>query len=318
MTRRANHRRAFTLVELLVVIAIIGILVAMLLPAVQGAREAARRMQCSNHMKQIALGLHNYHTSHKVFMPGIYDRQAEWGVHGGMDRNCWIHNLLPFIEQGNLHDRFMEQQKAGVSALSWDLRDTVIAVTMCPSDPTRAKTRTGADRSNQGFSGNMVLNAGSTDFGARYSENHMDGLFFSRSKVRIDDIRDGTTNTLMVSELILVPDDAYNTCTGEGHDLRGRYNNPPLSNVLFVTLNPPNTKVPDVGTWCATNHPQAPCTCSVGYNNERVHARSYHSGGVNAARADGGVAFFSDSIDPIVFRALGTRMGREVIDAGQL
>ena len=85
--------------------------------------------------------------------------------------------------------------------------------------------------------------------------------------------------------------------------------------MLFTTLNPPNTKVPDVGTWCATNHPLAPCTCSSGYNNERVHARSYHPGGVNAARADGGVAFYSSGVDAVVFRTLGTRNGGEIISA---
>lgn len=314
----APNRRGFTLVELLVVIAIIGILVALLLPAVQAARESARRMQCSNSMKQIALGLHNYHTAHRSFMWGISDRQSEWGVQGGLDRNCWMHALLPYVEQTALYDRFMDQQKKGISALNWDLRDTVVSVSICPSDPTQAKTKTGSDRSNQGFSGNMVLCAGSTDFGTRFSTNHMDGLFYSRSKVRIDDIRDGTSNTLMVSELILVPDDSYTTCTGEGHDLRGRYNNPPLSNVLFTTLNPPNTNVPDVGTWCATNHPVSPCSCASGYNNERVHARSYHPGGVNGARADGGVGFYSSNADATVFRAIGTRAGGEIVNAGSL
>jgi len=112
-------RRGFTLVELLVVIAIIGILVAILLPAVQAARAAARRMQCTNNQKQIGLALHNYHSAHSVFPPGQMNRftgsapppPTEWGL-----RICWMPLVLPFVEESELAERFQAHIEAGHDA----------------------------------------------------------------------------------------------------------------------------------------------------------------------------------------------------------
>ncbi len=136
-------RRAFTLVELLVVIAIIGILIALLLPAVQAAREAARRSQCSNNLKQIGLGLHNYHDTHLVFPPGYVDEDNRTGV---ADGHGWIVTafLLPFVEQGSLYDQLNTTNRMDLTnPTTLRLARTVISGTyLCPSsteqDPSQS------------------------------------------------------------------------------------------------------------------------------------------------------------------------------------
>ncbi len=120
MKSSVQRSHAFTLVELLVVIAIIGILVGLLLPAVQAAREAARRMQCSNNLKQIGLSLHNYHDTHKTFPPLYISNFPALS-----DRANWITMTLSFIEQGNLNNRYDANSSTGVAqAISFSMRQT--------------------------------------------------------------------------------------------------------------------------------------------------------------------------------------------------
>jgi prepilin-type N-terminal cleavage/methylation domain-containing protein len=331
MVRKQNYfrrfGRGFTLVELLVVIAIIGILVAMLLPAVQSAREAARRLQCSTRMREVALAMHQHHNTYKYFPHGTYNyidgtfyTPPPYGTDDGkgntgpgphrMDRRCWMQDVLPFLEQRSLYDEFKKQMDTGGTALGFQKHDTVITVLMCPSDPTSPKLHTfwgGSGTPTQGFSGNVIANAGS-DYFRRTQDvdsGNLDGVFFAVSKVRIDDIRDGTTNTALLSELILSPDT-------DSHDIRGRYHNPAHGGVLFSTRLPPNNMVPDRLNWCANNPvPRAPCIWIE--TDMFVSVRSYHTGGVNLALADASVRFISDSIEPDLFKAMGSRAGGEII-----
>ena len=317
--RRYSCRLAFTLVELLVVIAIIGILVSLLLPAVQSARAAARRMQCSNNLKQLGLALHNYHTAHQQFPPGQFI-QIDSKVAGNPTPDDWVRwswfaMILPYVEQMAMADIYAEhlsQPRTGSFSYTNLPEKTTIAPTfMCPSDPANPKIHNGSTLSNtQGFHGNYMLNAGDDYFnsGGYANSANLNGVFQVGTGISIDEIRDGTTNTLLASEIILVKDGAV----GSGQeDIRGRYHNVAHAGALFSTKFPPNTTEPDRHNYCLNTVPQAPCTPTG--TDVIVSARSYHPGGVMCGLSDGSVRFLSETIDLTIYNSLGTRSGGEVI-----
>ncbi len=316
---KTEGRTAFTLVELLVVIAIIGILVSLLLPAVQSARAAARRMQCSNNLKQLGLALHSYHTAHGQFPAAQYIQIDSVGAGTPTPDNwvrwSWFAAVLPYVEQQNLADVYadhLSKPRTGSFSYTNLPNKTAVAPTfMCPSDPANPKVHNGSGLTNaQGFHGNYVLDAGDTFFneGGYANSAKLNGVFYVGSETRIDDIKDGTTNTLLSSEIILVPDGAV----GSGQeDIRGRYHNVAHAGALFSTKYPPNTSQPDRHNYCLNKVEQAPCTATG--TNVIVSARSYHPGGVLSGLADGSVRFLSESIDIDTYNALGTRAGGEVI-----
>jgi len=304
---RAPGNSAFTLVELLVVIAIIGVLVALLLPAVQAAREAARRSQCTNNLKQLGIALHNYHDTFLVYPPGQYNLLA---TDGKPNRACWYHSILPFIEQTALHAMHETDIKAGTAAYTWTNRHTVVASVRCPSDPNSPKNltagATSATASNaQGAHGNYVLAASSTVFGNGGQGDALNGMFYCLSKTNMAAVTDGTSNTLMGSEILLVKD------SSSTHDLRGRYYNTWQGNVLVSTFEAPNTTVGDLSSYCIAGK-KAPCA-SLGTNNVVQYARSMHPAGVNALLADASVRTVTNSISITTWRRLGQRDDGEVL-----
>ncbi|MEO8496660.1 MAG: DUF1559 domain-containing protein, partial [Planctomycetota bacterium] len=251
-----SKKQGFTLVELLVVIAIIGILVALLLPAVQAAREAARRMSCDNNLKQVALSMHNYHDTHKLFPPGQFNLLGTNTPGTTFMRECWMQPMLPFIEQQPLFEKIQIGRQTNYTFYIRGAAEVILQSFVCPSDPNGPKNVTAGAASataatNQGFHGNYVACAGSTAFGNNGQGNNLDGVFYSLSQTKFASIIDGTSNTLMFSEILVVPD------TGV-HDLRGRYHNTWEGNNWFSTLYPPNTTVGDRSSYCIVR-PYAPC-----------------------------------------------------------
>lgn len=190
----AARRRGFTLIELLVVIAIIATLISLLLPAVQQAREAARRSQCKNNLKQLTLALHNYESTHRVFPPGRVGFPLVWSAQA---------QLLPFVEQANLTTVF----DFNIPPLTFDgtypqsakneaFAKTKLPLMLCPSDADNVP--------NSGFAGGISYpgNAGSGTVNDG-SIKATDGLFFSASAVRFGDLTDGTSNTVAFGESLL-------------------------------------------------------------------------------------------------------------------
>ncbi|MBP87674.1 MAG: hypothetical protein CMJ64_13280 [Planctomycetaceae bacterium] len=206
MNRMSRGRRGFTLVELLVVIAIIGILVALLLPAVQAAREAARRMQCSNNIKQLGIALHNYHDTYKTFPP-----EAIW--HGNVKgttptaqtvRNyTWIALTLPFIEQSALHDKidFSQPALTQLQSITQTNGEPMLSLMLpslqCPTDAGFARPPWGVGVTSYGG------NAGWDDHRRKHLDTWRAGVFSFYDPTKLRDIVDGTSNTISIGEVTL-------------------------------------------------------------------------------------------------------------------
>jgi prepilin-type N-terminal cleavage/methylation domain-containing protein/prepilin-type processing-associated H-X9-DG protein len=318
-------RSAFTLIELLVVIAIIGVLIGLLLPAVQKVREAANRMKCSNNLKQIGLALHNYHDTYQVFPPGQVDSLLQedaiyapstYGFHEG-----WELYILGYIER-TADFQFWQSERPTVN--TWVIpsqlstpSSLIVPTFNCPSDPLAGKMAIVNEFGTpEGPHSNYVGNAGSTGFGQTAGGTKLNGVLFCKSAVRITDISDGTSNTLLASEILLGPD-AGATDTYVAGDRRGRIWNSQMGEQLFSTLYPPNTSNADYAFGCNQSYPAAPCVAigaiAVGSATSYNHsARSKHANGVNALLGDGSVRFVSSAVDAGVWQDCGTRNGGEI------
>ena len=346
--RSTRMSGAFTLVELLVVIAVIGILVALLLPAVQAAREAARRTQCSNNLHQIGIAMHNYHGVNGRFPIGQFDWMSSWGWEGrfqgsgtSMMGHTYFVQLLPYVEKSQLWEVYrplmdIPNHASGVlnfgGMREWrnhveEELKTVVPTFVCPTDfgPPRVKVPGAADLI--GFTGNYIMCAGSTTFGARgWSSDRfwrMNGIFYIYSSTRMRDILDGMSNTLLAGETIVIKE-SVDTSIGGGtygeaqnpdrFDARGAYYWGVWGGALFSSFWPPNTSTPDRldSPPLCLDTLATPCINSGDMAN---YTRSRHDGGVYVSMADGSVRFVSDSIDRFIFQALGSRNGGEVVPA---
>jgi prepilin-type N-terminal cleavage/methylation domain-containing protein/prepilin-type processing-associated H-X9-DG protein len=297
-------RRAFTLIELLVVIAIIGVLIGLLLPAVQKVREAANRLKCGNNLKQVSLAIHNYHDAHAILPVAV---NSDWAIYG-----TWQTYVLPFIEQDILYREY------DFSQAYWNnLRITRnrLSILTCPSD-----------HPNSPFSGitshNYAVNFGNlpVDYnpGAGYDTGQLKtfnglafgGAPFAQNKAyRLTDITDGSSNTLLAAEVIQGQWDDLRGFTWWGHG------------AIFVGYIGPNSASPDVlyccnGSYCDSRPPNPPCIAPATETNPvMMGARSRHPGGVNVALCDGSVRFVADTILLTTWRALSTSQGGEVVGA---
>jgi len=319
-----SQRLAFTLVELLVVIAIIGVLVALLLPAVQAAREASRRSSCQNNLKQLTLAMLNYEDTFKTLPGGVGRYGCCWGT--------WQVRVLPFMEQKALADLYLNSDGSDATGIRYGAGQNVQMVTSkrikgltCPSDFPNAPIGTPPITNH-----NYGVNFGNTNFfqstlngiqfqgapfvaypGSTSDDGPVDAASaatFTRSygrPVRLAEITDGLSNTLMVGELIQGQGNALHGFTWWGNGSG------------FVTFLTPNSTSPDVliGGNCKTSDLRnPPCITSASSSLGRMAgARSRHPNGIEVGYCDGHVAFVSNNIAYASWNAVGTSQGGEAV-----
>ncbi len=306
---RRAPRSGFTLVELLVVIAIIGVLVGLLLPAVQSAREAARRMQCSNHLRQVGLAMHNYESANRRLPAGWIandpDGEPGWG---------WAVALMPYMEQNDVHSR-IDSRLEIIAPVNLPMLTQVIPTFICPSDPFADRFEIGeAEEGDHDHEGHAHLGAGDEDDDDHHHGPHnvdeghklfeisksnyvgvfgtlevdespyrADGTFFGNSRTQLRDFIDGTSNTSAIGE---------RSSRLGGSLWQGVI---PEANASFARV---------VGS--ADHTPNSP----QGHFDD---FSSFHRGGANFVMADNSVRLVPDTIDLQVYQALATRQGGEVI-----
>ncbi|WP_315861173.1 DUF1559 domain-containing protein [Anatilimnocola floriformis] len=339
MGRRSNQ--GFTLVELLVVIAIIGVLVALLLPAVQAAREAARRSSCSNNMKQLGLAAHNFHDTYgNRFMPGSANDMNEFGTSATTGwGSSWMVYMLPYVEQANVYNKWQFVSSSGYTNANnaAAVNDLKIKVYRCPSSAVPEFFTSGGAAARKmivsytGISGSAINTSGTgvypqgcctaTASGSLASDN---GVFYANSKTGFSSITDGSSNTWMIGEQsrhlldasqkpVTAPFNSWQKTGNSG----GRYG---------WTMGSAVGATETQATWSDKRHFN--CTAvryrinQVGFAGDAASGTSddvganfpissYHPGGAVVLLADGSNRVFTDSTDTTVIHAFCTRDGGE-------
>lgn len=300
-----HKRLGFTLVELLVVIAIIGTLVALLLPAVQQAREAARRMQCGNNLKQLALALHNYENTYRRLPPNGNSR-AGW-------RHGWNYRILPFVEQNALFEQY-DINGEWFDADNQDVYSQPVSTFQCPSAPN-PRLSTGSTLNGQAWTNAACSDYTSSDgvdssavlgLGVSPTLNRR-GLFNNDDSVRLADCLDGLTNTMLLVEDAGQPE----------FWVHGR-------RIGTIGLTPPSIQNHSAyGVWAGRDNKTPihghtmdgmsfPGPCAINCTNwRRIYA--FHPGVAMVAFGDGSVRGLNESLDIYTLIALTTRAGGEVV-----
>ncbi len=312
-----SQSRAFTLVELLVVIAIIGILVALLLPAIQAAREAARRSQCSNNLRQLAIGLHNYHDTHGTLPAAAYCGGGVVGTSAINNCHTWIATLFPFIEQGAIHDQIDFGVANNRNNNPDVLNNLVIGTLMCPSDPDRGlypNSRESAytpigPADSQSLGANYVVCAGPLHMntcpipamspninckstgGARMDVDAPGMFNGGRRAYHFALCNDGTSNTFLLGESLPVYSSFHMYFASHMHI--GSNNPPPNYHRIY--------------TACPKSRDQRISNCFAHMGG----FKSMHPGGLHMAMVDASVVFINESIDYRTWVLMGDK------DSGQ-
>jgi len=326
----------FTLVELLVVIAIIGILIALLLPAVQAAREAGRRTTCNNNLKQFGLALHNHHDTHGFFPPGFKDKNwdANSAALTSASSSTSAHaHLLNFMEQTTIGAlvRFDQPYTNSNPALDFnkEARMAQVPVFLCPSDPDELPVAEGGRTNYYANQGNSLLHGlPPTDpSDPNFGFPAPNGIFFLNSRVKFQDVMDGTSHTAAFSEKI--KGDGSNAIVTAESDTFQPGTNPATMDEAVQQCNAcdindlTKQRISNVGVpWLRAYHSNSQYyhinkpngrSCMFPPGRIATAAGSRHPGGVNVLMCDGSVHFINDTIDIATWRGMGTRAGKENI-----
>jgi prepilin-type N-terminal cleavage/methylation domain-containing protein/prepilin-type processing-associated H-X9-DG protein len=293
------RRSAFTLVELLVVIAIIGVLIALLLPAVQKVRAAAQRVECGNNLKQLALAAHQYHDAQQSFPPGFFRAPGPWTQ---VKVFTLFVSLLPYLEQDNLHHHWdYERYGNNLGPYPDATAAQVIPVLVCSADYLPRPPVDRNDMSSSPRHWGMISYGGNAGIRST-ADQTMDGIFFEASQIRLADVTDGTSHTFLFGERnhwdpnydLLCPNDQIST--------NGWWAYAGTADVLLSAAVALNYQAPANATAC--DEVKADRLCAFG---------SRHPGGANFAMADGSIRFFADSTSLSMLQSLSTRAAGEYV-----